>query len=316
MTEYSNFKLAAIQASPVYFDLEASTQKACELIRRAGAEGVTLAAFSETWLPGYPFFVWDSPTEEMAAEYIANAVEIPSNTTKQICKAARSANIDVVIGVAERDNRTRGTVYCTLLFISNEGEILGRHRKLKPTNRERTVWGEGDGSSLTVYERPYGKISGLNCWEHNMVLPAYALMALGTQIHIAAWPGGDDSRHGFLSRAFASQAAAYVIDVGATLSPGLVPEKYRALAYEQPGESCIIDPTGEMIAGPAQGETILIADGSMKDIYKAKAFCDVAGHYSRPDVFQLLVNKEQRQQVVDQQASDHEIDESGGSEEL
>ena len=132
-----------------------------------------------------------------------------------------------------------------------------------------------------------------------MLLPGYALMALGTQIHIAAWPGGDDTRHEFLSRAFASQAAAYVIDIGATLSPELVPEKYRKLAYQQLGESCIIDPTGEIIAGPAQGETILIADASMTEIHKAKAFCDVTGHYSRPDVFQLSVNRERRQQVVD-----------------
>ena len=140
MTEYSEFKLAAIQAAPVYFDREASTQKACELILKAGATGARIAAFSETWLPGYPFFVWGSSTEEMAAEYIANAVEIPSDTTDQLCDAARTANIDVVIGIAERDGRTQGTVYCTLLFISNEGEILGRHRKLKPTNRERTIW--------------------------------------------------------------------------------------------------------------------------------------------------------------------------------
>lgn len=149
-----------------------------------------------------------------------------------------------------------------------------------------------------------------------MVLPGYALMALGTQIHIASWPGGDDSRHEFLSRAFASQAAAYVIDVGATLVPDLVPEKYQEIAYEQPGESCIIDPYGEIIAGPAEGETILIADCSMEEIYKAKAFCDVAGHYSRPDVFQLLVNRKQRKQVVDMKVSDHELDDSGDPEEL
>jgi predicted amidohydrolase len=147
-----------------------------------------------------------------------------------------------------------------------------------------------------------------------MVLPGYALMALGTQIHIASWPGGDDSRHEFLSRAFASQAAAYVIDVGATLAPDLVPKKYRELAYEQLGESCIIDPYGEIIAGPAEGETILVADCSMEDIYKAKALCDAAGHYSRPDVFQLLVNKRQPQQVVDMKVSDRELDVSGEPE--
>ena len=205
MPEYPHFKLAAIQAAPVYFDRGASAKKASQLIQEAGARGATLAAFGESWLPGYPFFVWGSATKSMAAEYLANAVEIPSATTDQVCEAARQANLDVVIGVAERDAQTQGTVYCTLLFIGSDGTILGRHRKLKPTHRERTAWGEGDGSTLVVYERPYGRISGLNCWEHNMVLPGYALMSQGTQIHIAAWPGSSTSRHQFLSRAFASQ---------------------------------------------------------------------------------------------------------------
>jgi len=291
MTEYSRFKLAAVQAAPVYFDRDASAEKACRLIAEAGARGVTLAAFAESWLPGYPFFVWGRPTRAMAAEYLANAVEIPSPTTDRLCRAAQSAGIDVVIGIAERESRTQGTVYCTLLFIGSDGAILGRHRKLKPTNRERTAWGEGDGSGLTVYQRPYTRISGLNCWEHNMVLPGYALMAQGTQVHVAAWPGMSGSRHQILSRAFASQAAAYVIDVGALLAPDGVAEAYRDLARPYPGESCIIGPTGEVISGPAEGEDILIADCSTEDIFAAKALCDVAGHYSRPDVLQLRVNR-------------------------
>lgn len=291
MTEFTQFKLAAIQAEPVYFNLEASTEKACHLIREAGAKGATLAAFGESWLPGYPFFVWGSSTGAMAAEYLAQAVEIPGPATDRLCETAGQARIDVVIGVAERDPQTRGTVYCTLLFIDNQGTILGKHRKLKPTHRERTAWGEGDGSGLTVYDRPYARISGLNCWEHNMVLPGYVLMAQGAQIHVAAWPGMLNSRHLFLSRAFASQAGAYVIDVGALLSPHRVPEAYRSLAVGYPGESSIIDPRGEVIAGPAEGETIILADGSTDRIYSAKALCDVAGHYSRPDLFQLRLNR-------------------------
>ena len=310
MTEYTQFKLAAIQAAPIYFDREASTEKACGLIQKAGAQGATIAAFSETWLPGYPFFVWGSPTDAMAAEYLANALEIPSATTDQLCAAARQANVDVVIGVAERDAQTQGTVYCTLLFIGNDGTILGRHRKLKPTDRERTVWGEGDGSSLTVYDRSYGRISGLNCWEHNMVLPGYTLMSQGTQIHIAAWPGMSTSRHLFLSRAFASQAAAYVIDVGAILSPDHVSEAYKDMADSYPGESCIIDPKGEVMTGPAEGETILMADGSMEHIFAAKSVCDVAGHYSRPDVFQLRVNRTSYRRVVEMQEQAYEAEES------
>lgn len=299
MTKYLQFKLAAIQAAPVYFDLEASTIKACELIRQAGEKGADLAAFGESWLPGYPFFVWGSVTAEMEAAYVANAVEIPSNTTDQLCHAAREAGVDVVIGVAERDTRTQGTVYATLLFISSAGTILGRHRKLKPTNRERTAWGEGDGSSLTVYERPYGRISGLNCFEHNMVLPGYALMAQGTQIHVAAWPGMSSSRHLFLSRAFASQAGAYVIDVGAILSPKHCTDIFREGAGEFPGESCIIDPRGEVLVGPAAGETILITECSNEHIFSAKTVCDVAGHYARPDIFQLHVNRSPVRHVLE-----------------
>ncbi len=306
MTKYTQFKLAAVQAEPIYFDRDASTEKACHLLHEAGAQGATLAAFGESWLPGYPFFVWGSATASMAAEYLANAVEIPSATTDQLCEAARQANIDVVIGVAERDTQTKGTVYCTLLFIDSDGTIMGRHRKLKPTHSERTAWGEGDGSSLTVYDRPYAKISGLNCWEHNMVLPGYALMALGTQVHIAAWPGMSNSRHMFLSRAFASQAGAYVIDVGAILSPDHVSKAYKDLTRSYPGESCIIDPRGEVLAGPAEGENILIADCSVEHIFSAKSVCDVAGHYSRPDVFRLSVNRAPHRRVVEMQEEEYE----------
>lgn len=180
MTTYSEFKMAAIQAAPVYFDREASTEKTCRLIQQAEQRGATIAAFGETWLPGYPHFIYAKSFSrrpwKAAAEYLANAVEIPSPTTDRLCKAARNANLDVVIGLVERDTKTQGTAYCALLFIANDGSILGRHRKLKPSYKERAVWGEGDGASLTVYERPYGRISGLNCWEHNMVLPGYVLM--------------------------------------------------------------------------------------------------------------------------------------------
>ena len=313
MTTYSEFKLAAIQAAPVYFDREASTNKACGLIEEAGAQGATIAAFSETWLPGYPYFCSGSSIGrrpwKAAADYLANAVEIPSPTTDRLCEAALRANLDVVIGIVERDSRTRGTAYCTLLFIGSDGTVLGRHRKLKPTYKERAVWGEGDGAGLTVYDRPYGRISGLNCWEHNMVLPGYVLMSQGTQIHIAAWPGSEGNappppvsvweRQLLLSRAFASQAAAYVILVGGLCSAEHVPEAYREWAFPATGDSCIIDPRGEVIAGPAQGETILTAEGSMELVFAAKAACDVGGHYSRPDLFQLRVNRTPYRRVVE-----------------
>jgi predicted amidohydrolase len=139
-----------------------------------------------------------------------------------------------------------------------------------------------------------------------MVLPGYMLMSQGTQVHIAAWPGMSTSRHMFLSRAFASQAGAYVIDVGAVLSPDHVSDTYKDLASSYPGESCIIDPTGEVIAGPVEGETILVADCSTETIFAAKSYCDVAGHYSRPDVFQLRVNRNSHRRVVETEEQEYD----------
>lgn len=306
MANNGHFKLAAIQAAPVIFDREASTEKACRLIKEAGAMGATIAGFGETWLPGYPFFAFAQTrplTWQVMAEYLASAVEIPSPTTDKLCDAAKTANVDVVIGVVERDTCTGGTAYCTLLFIGREGRILGRHRKIKPTFYERAVWGEGDATGLKTYQRPYGRISGLNCWEHNLMLPGYVLAAQGTQIHVAAWPGREPPsappppislwpRQLLLSRAFASQAACYVIAAGGVRLNSDTPERYKELStFEHTGDSFIIDPRGEVIAGPARGETILMAEGSMEAVLAAKAVADIGGHYSRPDLFQLIVNR-------------------------
>jgi predicted amidohydrolase len=312
MTYYPEFTLAAIQAAPVYFDRAASTEKACQLILEAGTKGADLAAFSETWLPGYPFFKSSALVDQGRVTYLSNAVEIPSPATDRLCEAAKKAGVDVVIGVAELDPITRGTVYCTLLFVSRDGEILGRHRKLKPTGAERTVWGEGDGVGLTVYERPYGRISGLNCWEHRMVLPGYALMALGTQIHVAAWPFSwhldpDLNNAPLLSQVFAAQGGCYVIATSALMRPEDVQEEYRELAKSkidewtgaQKGGCRIIAPEGNVIAQAAVGEeTILTASASLETVLQAKADIDVGGHYSRPDVLQLHVNRRPLERVV------------------
>ncbi len=306
------FTLAAIQAAAIYFDRDRAVDKACKLIEEAALKGATLAAFGEAWLGGYPFWAAGPQNEKWwkaSAEYLANAIEIPSPATDQLCAAARKGGVDVAIGVVELDSQSRGTVYCTLLFIGKEGKILGRHRKLKPTSKERGIWGEGDVQGLRVYERLYGRISGLNCWEHNMVLPGYALMAQGTNVHVSTWPGRELSpvpphiplwsRQLLLSRAFASQAGCYVILAGSLRLKEHTPADYLDFhQFDHTADSYIIDPRGEICAGPAVGETILMAEGSMEAILNVKAACDVGGHYSRPDIFQLLINRETPERVV------------------
>lgn len=297
--------LAAAQAAPAYLDRAASLEKACRLIRDAGEKGAVLVAFGETWLPGYPFFAFSEPSEtrwDAAQAYLDQAVTIPGPETDALCEVARESAIDVVIGVAELEPRTLGTVYCTMLSIGREGMILGRHRKLKPTVDERTIWGEGSGDDLEVFPRPYGRLSALNCWEHQMVLPGFTLMAQGTQIHVASWPGGEPatvpappvplwSRQELLSRAFAAQGACYVVAAGGLISPSDVPERFRSLAYDGDGGSMIIDPRGEVVArAPLGEETILTYEADPAVIRSAKVAMDVAGHYSRPDVFELRVH--------------------------
>lgn len=311
MTDPNRFKIAAIQAAPVLFDKAASTDKACALIKEAGAEGADFAAFGESWLPGYPFWIEGGVVDltwEASAAYLENAVDIPGPETVALCDAAREAGVDVVIGVAERDPFTEGTAYCTALTIGRDGEILGRHRKLKPTHAERIIWGDGDGAGLRVYERDYARISALNCWEHQMMLPGYALAAQGTQVHAALWPGWEKTpgpgeycwaRQHLLSRAFASQAAAYVVCSAGLRLEKDIPERWRPLGvWEHTGHSAIIDPRGEIIAAAGSDEEILIAEGSLEVVRAAKAACDIAGHYSRPDVFDFSVNAERAPQRV------------------
>jgi predicted amidohydrolase len=280
-------RVAVIQAAPVSGDRRASADKAVGLIANAGEQGAQLAVFGETWLPGYPRFAAEGflPAVLGAGDYLDQAVVIGDETTSRLCDAARAAGIDVVIGIVERDPESQGSVYCTALFIGAEGEVLGRHRKLKPTMYERMVWADGDASGLRVHQRPYGRISALNCWEHNIVLPGYVLMSEGTEIHVALWPGGHDAltRAHLLSRAFASHAACHVLSVG-----GCDPA-----AVDKTGHSVVIDPSGEITGGPIVGEQTLIADLQAAPLRTAKMICDVAGSYSRRDLFDLRIDRRQ-----------------------
>lgn len=308
--EFRDFTLAAVQAAPVYLDRDATIEKACGLIDQAGAKGADLAVFGETWVSGYASFAaWPNHPAfaGLLKRFVLNGVEVPSPATDALCAAAKRAGVDVAIGIAERDSTTHGSIYCTLLFIGREGVILGKHRKLKPTFWERTVWGEGDGSTLRVYERPYGKLGGLCCWEHQMVLPGYALISQGLQVHAGVWPGGTFARQEVLSRAFAMQAGAYVIMAGALIRPEDLPDDIRNLTMEIDGharelvmpcngDSGIIGPDGEFLAGPLLGEEgILTAKANLGTVMFQKMIADHAGHYTRPDVFSFSVNSRSKE---------------------
>lgn len=304
MSHFKPFKVAAIQSAPHYLDVGATLEKACLLIEQAAETGAAVASFPEAWLPGYPFFAASGASTDWwraAARYLEASIEVPGPETEQLCATAHRCGIDIVIGVIEKDTATYGSVYCTILTIGREGKIIGRHRKTRPTHVERAIWADGDSSGLVVHPREYGRLSSLNCWEHNAVLPGYALMTQGPQIHFALWPGREwnpappaptalFSRQLLLSRAFASQAGCYVVCVGGLRSKENIPEEFRHLhAFDTTGDSYIIDPRGEVIAGPASGESILVAECQPELIFAAKVGCDPAGHYARKDLFEFRV---------------------------
>jgi|Deesub1362A_J573_1020465.scaffolds.fasta_scaffold00160_69 aliphatic nitrilase len=309
---YPKFTAAAIQASPVYLNREKTTEKTIELLKEAAKEGAKLIVFPEAFIAGYPYFAWlGTPMwyHNLFKEWYKNAVEIPSRTTKQLCEAAKEANAYLVVGVNERDGNT---IYNTLLFISKEGHILGKHRKLMPTHVERTVWGMGDGSDLVVFDTDMGKLSGLICWEHTMDLVRHALYAMGEQIHCAVWVGFSNVKGWetlfnmsteLCARYHAHVGECFVINVQNTTDEALI-EKLCETDYQSEwikpggGWTAIIGPGGGILSGPlTDKEGILYAEIDMEAIIDMAHWHDAVGHYSRPDVVSLLVNKEKYSEV-------------------
>ena len=306
MRPSASFRIAAVQACAVYLDRERTLDKACRLIAEAGHGGANLVVFPEAFVPGYPVWVWFIPpgrTADLRAAYAelhANAVAIPSRSTDRLCDAARSAGVAVAIGVNERNaEASDATLFNTLLYVGPDGTILGKHRKLIPTGGERLVWGSGDGSDLEVYRLPFGRVSGLICWENYMPLARYALAAWGGQIHVApTWDRGEP----WLSttRHVAKEGRAVVIGCCQAVRkddiPDDLPFKAKYLSdvegWINPGGSVIIDPDGKIIAGPASElETILYADVRQEQLVGPRWQLDIAGHYARPDIFELIVHR-------------------------
>lgn len=296
-------KIAAAQLSPVYLNKEKTVNKACDAIAEAGKHGAKLIVFPEAFISGYPDWVWLIPPEatsllnKLYVELVENALSIPDNSTKKLCEAAKSANINVVIGMNERNAETsNSSLYNTLLFIDETGVILGKHRKLMPTNCERIVWAQGNGSTLRAYDMSVGKVGGLICWENFMPLARTAIYEAGTQILASpTWDKGHDWLGSM--QHIAREGGVFVISNCMTLHKKDLPEELKEV-YEKKDEwvstggSCIISPKGKIIAGPLESEEdILYADIDLSEIIATKRRFDVVGHYARPDVFNFSINK-------------------------
>ncbi len=302
--------VAAAQVAPAFLDLKTSLEIAAHWIYEAGKKGVRLLVFPETWLTGYPIWLdqcpgaalWDNPqAKAIFRRLFENSPEVPSAEISQLSMFAQEAGVIVVMGLHERDGNS---LYNSMVYISDKGEYLGKHRKLMPTYGERMVWGQGDGSTLTVVDTPIGRLGGLVCWEHWMPLTRYAMHAKREVFHAAVWPGVIDN-HLLASRSYAFEGRCFVIAAGATLWRKHLPsdlELLNQVTHDGPyleGCSAIIGPDGEVIAA-LDGETegLLTAEVDPGRIAEEALTFDVCGHYSRLDVFRLFVNEKPGEKIM------------------
>jgi nitrilase len=301
----NNVKVAIAQITPEFLDRSATVEKAIVAIGEAAANGAKLIVFPEAFIPGYPEWVWTnapgkkSLTQPLYEALLANAVSINDDCFNLLCYAARQSNIFVVMGINERNNEASGaSLYNSILYIDDQGQLLGKHRKLVPTSGERLVHAMGDGSTLEAYDTSIGKLGGLICWENYMPLARYFMYARGVQIYVApTWDYGEP----WVStlRHIAKEGGMYVLGACMPLRVSDIPEdlEFRKLydakkEWINPGNSIIVNPKGEIIAGPlTKEEGILYAELDFALIAHAKWSLDTAGHYARPDVFKFSVNR-------------------------
>lgn len=309
---YPKIRVGVVQAAPVFLDREASATKAVEFIKEAGQKGVDLLAFPEGFIPAHPVWYHFHPATgkqslAFAAELFKNSVEIPSSITDTICAAAAQANVNVVMGLCEKLPKTTGTMFNTQLFIGRDGRILGKHQKIMPTVGERLVHAGGYGDTLRVVETDVGRVSGLICGENSNPLAIFALAAQGTQIHVASWPNHfSRNEHTmvdaitFSTRSLAYKCSCFVLNACATISDRmreLLPytdEDRKFLTNpENGGGSSIIGANSMILAGPMSGaeEGLLVTDIDLEDCVQAKLVHDYSGHYNRPDIFTLTINR-------------------------
>lgn len=310
MREFPRFKAAAVQASPVFLNVDATVEKACSLIREVGANGASLVAFPEVFVSGYPYWNWIMTPVQGSTWYeklYRNAIDIPGPEIEALCGAARDANCHVVIGVNERGESSLGVIYNSVVFIDNKGHLLGVHRKLVPTWAEKLTWTPGDGSSLRVYETEIGPLGGLACGENTNTLARFSLLAQGELVHVANYislpvaPADYDmaeaikvrsSAHSFEGKLFSIVSCSTISDEMIEAFSNEVPDAASLLRRKNSAFSAIFGPDGRVIGEPLiDQEGIVYADIDLAKCIQPKQMHDIIGHYNRFDVFQLHVNK-------------------------
>lgn len=308
-------RIAAAQLAPVFLDRDATIPKVVAAVKDAASRGASLVAFGETLVPGYPAWIsrtdgarFDAPDQKaLHARYLAQAVSLEAGHLDPVCQAARRGKIAVVLGIAERPaDRGGHTVYCTRVFIGAEGTVLSVHRKLMPTHEERLAWGTGDGAGLVTHPVGEFTVGSLLCWENWMPLARSALYALGENLHVALWPGGAVNTQD-ITRFIARESRSYVLSVSGLLRESDVAEDFpdREEFLPEPGEllldggSCLAGPDGEWVVEPQVGEeTVFVAEIMMDHVRAERQNFDPAGHYARPDVLRLEVDR-RRQRTVE-----------------
>jgi len=305
----SPFSVAVVQSSPVVFEPKATLAKVRELTANAATAGAKLVVFPEAFVSAYPkgldfgarVGMRTAQGRDDFRKYFDSAIDVPGLAMEQLGRTARENKVYLVIGVIERDI---GTLYCTVVFFAPDGTFLGKHRKLMPTAMERLIWGFGDGSTLPVYETPYGKLGAVICWENYMPLLRMAMYSKGIQLYCA--PTADDRDTWIPTmQHVALEGRCFVLTACQHLRRGDCPPDYAAVQGDDPetvimrGGSAIIGPLGQVLGGPVFNEdAILVAEIDPADITRGKYDFDVVGHYARPDIFRLHVNEQPAPPVI------------------